>query len=356
MTEQAELKQVNIKKKKTRSLYFGVAVDTGELLPIESVPKGLACKCICPSCGTSLVAHKGEYLTHHFAHERNNECYYGAELSVYRAFYDYLRRNLQFSLPDAVLKFNSYKKPEVVRKGYLQKLTDVELIIDPGKYPPILVCAVGENKFQLVLNIESYYSESDFQRLATSGEKAQIAVVVVDIDNIDAITSMNDLSEYVLGSKCKTWVYNRLVNDWDQKYRKAAVKAEQFGSGYLCPAQKNQFNNIYSSRWEDCAHCQYCYSCKDEVLCLGDQQISHVEDFKKSSKERKREFEIANHIKPIKKIHEYSCPQCGAPMRRKTSANGIFAGCSRFPDCKGSRQVEQHTEQVIIYADKKRYY
>ena len=31
------------------------------------------------------------------------------------------------------------------------------------------------------------------------------------------------------------------------------------------------------------------------------------------------------------------CPQCGKPMRRRTSAKGDFWGCSAFPDCKGTR-------------------
>ncbi len=33
------------------------------------------------------------------------------------------------------------------------------------------------------------------------------------------------------------------------------------------------------------------------------------------------------------------CPQCGKPMRRRTSAKGDFWGCSAFPDCKGTRSA-----------------
>lgn len=82
MVESQQIRRVNIKKKKNRSLYFGVAVDTGELLSIEAVPRGLSCKCICPACGTRLEARKGEKKAHHFAHETNNECHYGPELGI----------------------------------------------------------------------------------------------------------------------------------------------------------------------------------------------------------------------------------------------------------------------------------
>jgi len=33
------------------------------------------------------------------------------------------------------------------------------------------------------------------------------------------------------------------------------------------------------------------------------------------------------------------CPQCGKPMRRRTSKRGDFWGCSAFPECKGTMPV-----------------
>ena len=44
------IKKINIKKKKSnRSLYYGVAANTGELLSVHDVERGLACGCICPA-------------------------------------------------------------------------------------------------------------------------------------------------------------------------------------------------------------------------------------------------------------------------------------------------------------------
>lgn len=36
-----------------------------------------------------------------------------------------------------------------------------------------------------------------------------------------------------------------------------------------------------------------------------------------------------------------ACPECGKPMRRRTSAKGDFWGCSVYPDCRGTRQIEK---------------
>lgn len=32
----------------------------------------------------------------------------------------------------------------------------------------------------------------------------------------------------------------------------------------------------------------------------------------------------------------FSCPECGAPMKRRESRYGHFYGCTRYPDCRGA--------------------
>lgn len=34
------------------------------------------------------------------------------------------------------------------------------------------------------------------------------------------------------------------------------------------------------------------------------------------------------------------CPRCGAKTQLRPSKNGMFYGCSKYPDCKGSRDFE----------------
>lgn len=38
-----------------------------------------------------------------------------------------------------------------------------------------------------------------------------------------------------------------------------------------------------------------------------------------------------------------NCPLCGKPMRRRTSTKGDFWGCSAFPDCKGTRPLQEES-------------
>ncbi|WP_333693438.1 topoisomerase DNA-binding C4 zinc finger domain-containing protein [Phaeobacter italicus] len=34
-----------------------------------------------------------------------------------------------------------------------------------------------------------------------------------------------------------------------------------------------------------------------------------------------------------------SCPRCGSAMRRRSGRYGQFWGCSRYPRCKGTRNI-----------------
>ena len=34
-----------------------------------------------------------------------------------------------------------------------------------------------------------------------------------------------------------------------------------------------------------------------------------------------------------------SCPQCGSVMRRRSGRYGSFWGCSRYPSCRGARNI-----------------
>ena len=35
------------------------------------------------------------------------------------------------------------------------------------------------------------------------------------------------------------------------------------------------------------------------------------------------------------------CPQCGRPMKKRNSARGAFWGCGAYPECKGTRPVQE---------------
>ncbi|MNF57788.1 hypothetical protein D3C85_259480 [compost metagenome] len=76
---------------------FAVRIDTGQMVSIDEVARGLACNCKCPSCDGRLVARKADVNAHHFAHHTASKeaCQY--------AFYTSIRLMLLSRLDDIKL-------------------------------------------------------------------------------------------------------------------------------------------------------------------------------------------------------------------------------------------------------------
>lgn len=52
---------------------------SGALVSVDDVPRGAACGCTCPGCGSRLIAAQGEILAWHFRHESDADCATGYE-------------------------------------------------------------------------------------------------------------------------------------------------------------------------------------------------------------------------------------------------------------------------------------
>lgn len=63
---------------------FAVRIDTGQMVSIDEVARGLACNSKCPSCEGRLVAKKADVNAHHFAHHTASKeaCQYAFHTSI----------------------------------------------------------------------------------------------------------------------------------------------------------------------------------------------------------------------------------------------------------------------------------
>lgn len=66
-------------------LAFGELRSSGRMIDIKEAARGLACDCVCPSCGGRLVARKGSLRAWHFAHAPGQSvCADGPETALHR--------------------------------------------------------------------------------------------------------------------------------------------------------------------------------------------------------------------------------------------------------------------------------
>ncbi len=64
---------------------FGLHRETNDYIGIDEADRGLACDCICPSCGMRLQARKGKEREYHFSHHKaaqKEDCQYSYWVSV----------------------------------------------------------------------------------------------------------------------------------------------------------------------------------------------------------------------------------------------------------------------------------
>ena len=62
------------------------------------------------------------------------------------------------------------------------------------------------------------------------------------------------------------------------------------------------------------------------------QRIYRTKNALPTLKERCREYFI--------KVIREGCPKCGAVMAERAGKNGKFLGCTKYPECNGTRKVE----------------
>ena len=65
-----------VRKANTEGIPYGRHRQTGKLVSFNDVARGLAGDCVCPGCGTELVAKLGDVNLCHFAHSTDvaGEC------------------------------------------------------------------------------------------------------------------------------------------------------------------------------------------------------------------------------------------------------------------------------------------
>lgn len=95
----------------------------GKLVDVHSVPRGLACGCICPGCGGRLLSNQGKIRAWYFSHESGAECSGGAETALHLAAKQLILEHRSVALPPLVVKF-SRQHPKF---GFFERSKSVDL-------------------------------------------------------------------------------------------------------------------------------------------------------------------------------------------------------------------------------------
>ena len=174
-------------------LHYGLL--DGKLVSIDDVQRGLECNCVCPSCGTALIARKGAKREHHFAHASNINCTGGVETALHM-----LAKNLLFTykaifLPDIDKK----------NKGTLRQYQTAELECrDYGTFIPDAVLKNGSE----VLAIEILVTHAVDEKKEEKIKEAQLPSLEIDLSDLIEHYNADTVMNAILSGENTRWIFN----------------------------------------------------------------------------------------------------------------------------------------------------
>lgn len=183
----------------------------GVLHHVDEVGNGLACGCLCPSCGARLVAKQGAKTVHHFAHEGGTDCVSGVETALHLAAKELLARERRMSLPALMEQADAKDssgcshsaKRSIASKTVSFDAVSVEVWLDGAR--PDIVATVGGKTLLIEIAVSHFADELKVSLIRERG----LAAVEVDLSGMAEGWTWASLSEAVVGKASgKKWLFN----------------------------------------------------------------------------------------------------------------------------------------------------
>lgn len=180
----------------------------GQMVHIDSVPRGLSCGCVCPYCHEKLLARHGDIREHGFAHHSDNR---GANLeicymvSLYKLAEQIIQINKRIHVPSY---YGIYEETDI-------KFIDVKVdsrFEREDKQPDII--AVTNDQKQYLIEFIFKYKVQHKQAV----DYKNLSCLEIDISN----QTLDSLESFLLSSKDdRRWINNDIYfNCIENKYKK----------------------------------------------------------------------------------------------------------------------------------------
>lgn len=323
-----------------------------ELVNISQVCSGLKCNCVCPACGSKLVARKGEKKIHHFAHYNTEECEYGYETSLHLGAKQILLEAKEITLPDVYLRFpNSHKEKELISPAQRIKIDTVVLEKGIDDIIPDVIIKVNDKFLMLEIFVTHRIDDIKLNKIRKIG----ISTIEIDFSRQKDIITYEKLKETIInGIEDKEWIYNSLEEKYYRMFVDAGKQMKVFSRGFAqhvdgCPISIREYRGkSYANFTDDCLYCEFCISYEENLLCSGMQKISKIVDFSRTKDERDIFYYNKYSKQKFADILNDRCPNCGGKLIIRNGKYGEFKGCSNYPHCRFILNVDKDTGEVIM--------
>lgn len=325
------------------------AIKDKELVNISSVESGIACECICPSCGEKLIAKKGKIKVHHFAHQGNGECQYGYQTAIHLAAKEIIARNLQLRLPKLEIATEEF---DLYASGIVQEEMNITInsVILERKLDDIIPDILLNTNIGSII-VEVFVTHKVDEEKKKKIEKLGIPTIEIDLSEYDYIED-KDLEQILLNiTDNKRWIYNPKVLEAINDLKSVSEYKRIIPRGYTlhvdgCPIRCREWNGkSYANVIDDCQECDYCIGqTEGSVICAGKKRVASYEDLFISDQKR---IELANKKMEKEKqdrLAKGRCLYCSGSLKlRERKRDGEkFWGCSNYPHCRFAIDFERY--------------
>ncbi len=200
---------------------------SGRICSVEEVARGLACDCVCPACGESVIARQGEVREWHFAHSSGADCPGSGESALHLAAKQVLLDSKGMMLPgqhvqkEAVLLDGRRGTGDSIRHDAWIDLPDIEAEKRIGVFRPDIAALVGHTLLAVEIAVTHFVDEEKRQLIV----EHHIPAIEIDLAQFERKTwTWESLTEVVIdGVERKSWLYQMDQTILEQEAYEKAV-------------------------------------------------------------------------------------------------------------------------------------
>lgn len=252
-------------------LSWGKQISDGKLVHVSKAIRGIDCECVCPHCGTKLIAKKGQINCWHFAHEIETSCNFNNESALHLYAKELFQTKKELTIPQIryfdgledininycdIYKTNiadCYDISKCIVNSKTINIDDIELeksISYKNSFicPDILVTS-GKAKLAIEILVSHEVNEEKRDKYRDLG----LSVIEINLAEFNLNCDIDPIENVLLkNSEKKYWIYNNFANKAINKnYKKVIYRGKNFSRNfYICPKTKKYHKKL-------CSHCQY---------------------------------------------------------------------------------------------------
>jgi hypothetical protein len=191
--------------------------ETGRMRHVSEVPAGLSSRCVCPACGTPLVAYKGKLKRHHFGHHADHACSGAFETALHEFAKQVLADSRMLWLPPLIARHGQAEKRIRPAGEFSYDAVDVEKAM-PNMRPDVIVRS-GDAVLMVEIAVRHPCEET---KLALIRER-RLPAIEIDLSRIRYDGSPREHADAVLRLAPRHWLFNRHVDQAEGELRQQAI-------------------------------------------------------------------------------------------------------------------------------------